>query len=114
MPVALSPLLEGQATAVVGDASKSFECHVSARPVPAISWFLDDVELVHDGSKYNITMTTTPDLQCSSTKVRSTLTIFIIDLNDMGNITCMASHTVGTVETLNQTIEFITECKMNV
>ena len=70
----------------------TFNCQVTGRPVPSISWYFRGVMInVSNASKYQITNTT---MNITYT-VTSLLTISNVQSSDVGTYTCQAENIIG-------------------
>ena len=87
------------------DTISVLSCRFEARPVPAVKWLLNDVEM--KDSRYNINTTIVGIFQ-SSYHVVSILTINVTQPEDMGKIQCVGLLPNGNV---NSSTDHIVYCK---
>ena len=69
----------------IAGGNASFVCTVEASPTPNITWLVNGT-VVDVDSEGSVTNTT------SGTMTNSTLTLTLLDFNDTGNYSCMASN----------------------
>ena len=86
--------------------SVKFTCEAIGTPLPAISWYFNDVTINQENDKYIIYATGVPE------KVESSLTIFNPVFSDAGTYTCYAENVVGSdnssgILTVNGKIQYI-------
>ena len=94
-----------------GVTPKDFLCSVRSRPQSTIYWYKEDgSRIINDDTKYQIRNMTTA-AGCGSQMLQSTLKILNVNENDTGLITCGALFVGETTTWLNQSTNFIVQCK---
>ena len=68
----------------------TFTCQATGEPLPNITWYFNNTELVFPHAKYEMNLTVV-----NSTTVSSSLTVHDVVSYDVGLYTCLASNSAG-------------------
>ena len=70
----------------------TFTCHATGEPLPNITWYFNNTELVFPHTTYEMNLTVV-----NTTTVSSSLTVYNVEPSDIGLYTCLASNDAGNV-----------------
>ena len=72
----------------------SFTCQATGNPIPYISWYFNNVLISNETNvdKYNVIQST-----LNTTTISSTLTVYSLELSDVGTYICNATNVISTI-----------------